>query len=397
MQIESIATETVDPVIAEETGTPLVVNFNPEEYLPDFLRPAWDFSQNFPLLFAFVIVIIGYLVGKALQALTRRSLRRLAARTSTDLDDKLIQILASPIVQSFVVLSLIIVVLIPTMPLAFNQVLIRILVSVLLFLWARASFRAAHVVLEFMSAHQERFKAIESRTAPLIEMGVKLFMLGGFVYLFLGIWGINGTAWLASAGVIGIAVGFAAKDTLANLISGVSIVADAPYKIGDYIVLDTGERGVVTRLGIRSTRLMTRDDVEISIPNAVIGNAKITNESGGPWVLHRIRIPVGVAYGSDTEQVVDLMQKVAEDCPGVVPQPAPRVRMRGFGDSALLFELLVWIPHPEMRGKVLHDLLMEIDRVFRENGVVIPFPQRDVHVRSRKAADRDTTNPMDEM
>ena len=103
------------------------------------------------------------------------------------------------------------------------------------------------------------------------------------------------------------------SQTLANLISGVSIVADAPYKIGDYIVLDTGERGIVTGLGIRSTRLLTRDDVEISIPNAVIGNAKITNESGGPWVLHRIRIPVGVAYGSDTELVVKLLEQVASD------------------------------------------------------------------------------------
>jgi small-conductance mechanosensitive channel len=395
MQIDPTATGASDPAAAEQTATPLVVDFRPEEYLPEFMQPAWEFFQNFPIMFGVVIVIIGYLVGKTLQVLSRRSLRRLAMRTRTDLDDQLIPILVSPILQSFVVLSLIIVVLIPTMPLAFNQVLIRILVSVLLFLWARASFRGAHVVLDFMSAHQERFKAIEPRTAPLIEMGVKLFMLGAFVYLFLGIWGINGTAWLASAGVIGIAVGFAAKDTLANLISGVSIVADAPYKIGDYIVLDTGERGVVTRLGIRSTRLMTRDDVEISIPNAVIGNAKITNESGGPWVLHRIRIPVGVAYGSDTEKVVDLMQAVAEGNSGVVPQPTPRVRMRGFGDSALNFELLCWIPHPEMRGKVKHELLLEIDRVFRENGVEIPFPQRDLHIRSRSAADRNPTHPLE--
>ena len=118
---------------------------------------------------------------------------------------------------------------------------------------------------------------------------------------------------LAGAGVIGIAVGFAARDTLANLISGVSIVADAPYKLGDYIVLDTGERGVVSSLGIRSTRLMTRDDVEVSIPNAVIGSAKIINESGGPWEKYRIRIPVGVAYGSDTELAHRLMLETARE------------------------------------------------------------------------------------
>jgi len=234
------------------------------------------------------------------------------------------------------------VVLIPDIPSALDQVLVRVFVSLLLFFWGRAWFRASHLVLDVLSAHKERFRAFQPRTVPLIEMGLKLFMLGIFAYLFLGIWGIDGTAWLASAGVIGIAVGFAAQDTLANLISGISIVGDAPYKIGDYIVLDTGERGVVTRLGIRSTRLLTRDDVEVSIPNAV----------------------------------------VARDNSGIIDNPAPRVRMRAFGASSLDFELLGWIEHPQLRGRVRHELLLEIDRKFREEGIVIPFPQRDVHVKS---------------
>lgn len=365
---------------AQDSTSALVVDINPEELLPESVRPAWELFQDFPILLGIVIVSLGYVVGKILQKVLANSLRRLAKRTRTDLDDKLIRILATPILHTVVVLSLIVVVLIPTMPLALNQVLIRIFVSFLVFLWARAIFRAAHIVLEFMSRNRDRYDAIQPRTVPLIEMGFKLFMVGIFAYLLLGIWGIDGTAWLASAGVVGIAVGFAARDTLANLISGVSIVADAPYKIGDYIVLDTGERGIVTGLGIRSTRLLTRDDVEISIPNAVIGNAKITNESGGPWVLHRIRIPVGVAYGSDTELVVKLLEQVANDNSGVVPQPTPRVRMRAFGASSLDFELLCWIPQPEMRGLVRHELLMAIDRSFRENNITIPFPQHDIHM-----------------
>jgi small-conductance mechanosensitive channel len=216
-------------------------------------------------------------------------------------------------------------------------------------------------------------------------MGIKLFLLGFLFYLVFVIWGIDATAWVASAGIIGIAVGFAAKDTLSNLISGVSIIADAPYKIGDYIVLDTGERGVVTSLGIRSTRLLTRDDVEISIPNAVIGAAKITNESGGPWVKQRIRVQVGVAYGSDTEKVVQILEEIAEGNAGIVEQPMPRVRMRGFGDSSLNFELLGWISSPEERGLVMHQVLMEIDRRFRESDIEVPFPQRDLHIRSTAA------------
>jgi len=369
--------ESVEQVIEA-----LTIDVRPVDYLPEILRPAWELMQNYPFVLGLLIILFGFLLGKALQWAVFRGLSRLTAKTETKFDDQLITLLAAPILQTTVILALIIVVLIPEIPSALDRVLTRVLVSLLLFFWGKAWFKATHLALELMSDHKERFKAFQPRTIPLIEMGLKLFMLGIFAYLFLGIWGIDGTAWLASAGVVGIAVGFAAQDTLANLISGISIVGDAPYKIGDYIVLDTGERGIVTRLGIRSTRLLTRDDVEVSIPNAVIGNAKITNESGGPWIKHRIRVPVGVAYGSDTEQVVGLLERVARDNPGIIDNPAPRVRMRAFGAHSLDFELLGWIDHPELRGRVRHELLLEIDRSFREHGVIIPFPQRDVHIKS---------------
>ena len=370
------------PESAGDAIEALTLDLTIGEYLPDFLRPVWELLQQYPLMLGLLIVVFGYLFGKVLQWLVTKSLQRITAKTSTDLDDRLIQLLTAPIMQTSVTLALILVVMIPDVSSNFDQVIIRILVSLLLIFWGKAWFRATHMALEAMGAHPERFKAFQPRTTPLIEMGFKLFMLSVFAYVFMSIWGIDGTAWLASAGVIGIAVGFAARDTLANLISGVSIVADAPYKIGDYIVLDTGERGVVTSLGIRSTRLLTRDDVEVSIPNAVIGNAKITNESGGPWIKHRIRIPIGVSYGSNTEKVVALLEEIARGCTGIVESPAPRVRMRAFGPSSLDFELLGWITHPEMRGRVRHELLMEIDRRFREEDIVIPFPQQDVHIKS---------------
>ncbi|MEE8340196.1 MAG: mechanosensitive ion channel family protein [Xanthomonadales bacterium] len=380
------------PESAAQSLEALTLDVRIGDYLPDFLQPAWELFQQFPLALGLLIIILGYLLGKALQWLVTKSLQRLAAKTATDFDDRLIHLLSAPILQTTMTLSLILIVLIPDAPSAFNQISIRILVSLLLFFWSRAWLRATHMAMEAMGAQADRFQAFQPRTVPLFEMGLKLLMVGVSAYLFMAIWGIDGTAWLASAGVIGIAVGFAAKDTLANLISGVSIVADAPYKIGDYIVLDTGERGIVTNLGIRSTRLLTRDDVEVSIPNAVIGNAKITNESGGPWIKHRIRVAVGVAYGSNTEEVVAVLEQIGRDCPGINENPPPRVRMRAFGASSLDFELLGWINHPEMRGRVKHDLLMEIDRRFRQEGIVIPFPQRDVHIRSG-TVDEDPGQP----
>lgn len=105
------------------------------------------------------------------------------------------------------------------------------------------------------------------------------------VYFVFLAWQIDVTAWMASAGILGLAVSFAAKDTLANLFSGVFIVADAPYKLGDFIVLDSGERGEVTHIGIRSTRLLTRDDVEVTVPNSIMGNAFGSNVANVGLIL----------------------------------------------------------------------------------------------------------------
>ncbi len=130
--------------------------------------------------------------------------------------------------------------------------------------------------------------------------------------------GADVSGLLAAGGIAGLTIGFAARDTLANLFAGIFIFSDGPYKIGDFITLDSGERGMVTEIGIRSTRLLTRGDIEITIPNAVMGNAKINNESGGPQVKYRIRVRVGVAYGSDVDHIEAVQLQVATDNDKVV-------------------------------------------------------------------------------
>ena len=189
------------------------------------------------------------------------------------------------------------------------------------------------------------------------------------------------TAWLASAGIVGIAIGFAAKDTLANLFAGVFILADSPYKIGDYVVLDSGERGMVTHIGIRSTRLLTRGDVEITIPNAVMGNTRISNESGGPHEKYRLNVKVGVAYGSDIDHVRSVLMDVAQNESEVCSDPEPRVRFRAFGNSSLDIELLCWVEIPEVRGRVLDALNTNIYKRFIEENIEIPYSKHDIFIK----------------
>ena len=378
MQATETATAANETVLPPEAKPDLDMS----QYIPDSIQPLWDFLTPYPGILTLVLVAFAYIAGKLIKMVVTRSLMKLTAKTNTTADDQLVEHLTKPIVLTTVTVALMMVVAVYRLPQGLQDATLSILATILMFSWLKAGLKAASILLALLGDNHHRFEIIQERTIPIFDMTIKMLLVGLGAYVFLMIWGINPTAWLASAGVVGIAVGFAAKDTLANLLSGVSIVADAPYKIGDYVVLDSGERGRVTNLGMRSTRLLTRDDVEVTVPNAVIANAKIINESGGPWVKHRIRVPVGVAYGSDVDEVCRILDEIAVSLPEVVEQPAPRVRMRALGNSSLDFELLAWIEHPELRGRVRHELLMNIYKVLNQEGIEIPFPQTDIHVRT---------------
>jgi small-conductance mechanosensitive channel len=373
------ASEAADTTVPEEVFKP---DLDISYLIPDWLQPTWEFLSPYPGLLTILLILFAYALGRLAKFVITRSLMKVAKKTDSSADDHLIDYLTRPLVLTTVTLALMLAVSAYQLPRGLHDATLSILATILLLSWLKAGLRTARIVLELLASNHHRFEIVQQRTIPMFDMTIKIVLVGMGAYVFLLIWGINPTAWLASAGVIGIAVGFAAKDSLANLFSGLFIVADAPYKIGDYIVLDTGERGKVTSLGMRSTRLLTRDDVEVTIPNAIIANAKIVNESGGPWVKHRIRVPVGVAYGSDVDEVCDALEQAANDHPEIVRQPGPRVRMRAFGASSLDFELLAWIDHPEKRGRIRHDLLKNIYKTFDQKGITIPFPQTDVYLRS---------------
>jgi MscS family membrane protein len=184
---------------------------------------------------------------------------------------------------------------------------------------------------------------------------------------------------VAGLGIGGLAVALAGREALSNLIGTIMIILDRPFKIGDYVTLSDGERGAVAGVGFRSTRIRTRDDILISIPNSIIANTKMINESA-PISLSRIRIKVGVAYCSDLKRVEEILLGVAEQNQLVVREPSPEIRFRQFGDSALEFELLCWIDQPEQKGPIIHQLNWAIKEAFQEAGIQIPFPQRHVHV-----------------
>jgi len=349
------------------------------DWLPESLQPAWDLIVTLPIVGGLVVAVVFYLAAFAFRGLVLNTISRLAARTDTHLDNTIIDHLRRPVFNTILYFGLILAVNVAALPFG-RVVLINVFASVIVVSWMSAALRISNALLDAFSL-DPRITVVEPRTIPMFDLVMKLTFILVASYCLLMVWGINPLGWLASAGIVGIAVGFAAKDTLANLFSGFFIVADAPYKLGDYINLDSGERGQVTAIGMRSTRLLTRADVEITIPNAVIANAKITNESGGANAKMRLRILVGVAYGTDADEVCALLRQIGEANPEVCSDPAPRVRMRGFGASSVDFNLLAWIEQPEDRGRISHALYMEIYRVFAEQNIEIPYAKQDVFIK----------------
>lgn len=346
-------------------------------FITSFLKTFGDSL----MMQAAMVIMISFVVASIFKYIFIAGLRWLISRSRISVANSFLDLLHGPIYYSVLLIGLTSALFVLTTNTLYLFVGSSIFLSIGMLIWTFFLLRGNRQLLRSLMLHPTRFKSINHKTLPLFQNVINIVIIVLAVYLIFSIWKVDMTAWLASAGIIGIAVGFAAKDTLANLFSGVFIIADAPYKVGDYVVLDSGERGEITHIGIRSTRMLTRDDVEITIPNSVMGNSKIINESGGPHEKSRCRVPIGVSYETDIDLVRDLLMAIALSEESVCTEPEPRVRFRRFSGSALDFELLVWIDKPELKGRIIDILNCEILKKFRENNIEIPYSKHDLYIK----------------
>ncbi len=345
------------------------------EMLPEQVQPYWSYLRDYPIIEAFIILAFFWGFAYVFRRYAIALIERLTAKTKSDLDDNIIGELRGPLFNLVVWFGLIVA----SKSSGYDQggfaYIVPIALSLIVLSILRASLGISELIIKAMSRDPLHFKKLDIRTEPLLVITSKIILMIMAAYAVLIIWGINPVGLIASAGIVGIAVGFAAKDTLANLFSGVFILADRPYKLGDYVNLDSGERGKVTHIGIRSTRLLTRDDIEVTIPNGVIGNSKIVNESGGAAHKMRIRVNVSCAYESDLDRVEEVLMQVAQEQENICDYPAPRIRFRNFAASGVDVQLMGWIDEPEKRGLTIHLVIKAIHRAFDRHDIEIPYPR----------------------
>jgi len=331
----------------------------------------WNFGERAVLLCTYA------LLAKASDLFIDRLLLKIAHHTHWKADERIIEIVHRPICWSIFLLGVAHVLLIePTPAPPLDMISANIIKTIILMVWWISLIREITAMNEVNMAWA--LEKIDKTHFYMIKNISRIFILFTGILWGLVIWKVNLTPLFASAGIIGIAIALAAKDTLANFFGGIALFIDAAYKVGDYIILESGERGEVVEVGIRSTKMKTRDDIMITIPNSIMSTTKIINQSA-PEPRYRIRIDVGVGYRSDLRQVERILRQVATNNHALAKKPEPRVRVRSFADSAIQFQLLVWVQDPRHRGRETHNLLKMIHSAFQDQQIEIPFPQRDIH------------------
>lgn len=341
-----------------------------------------------PYINALVSLLLFIVLAKALDFFVDKILRKFTRFTKSEVDDKIMDVVHKPIYFTVILIGVLFAVeyLKPSERIFYYSS--GIIHSVIALIWTVAVIRTGNIVIENAVYRVSDATGLNKDIVPLIENVSRIAIAVAGLMAMLSIWKINITPLLASAGIAGAAVAFAAKDTLANFFGGISVFADKPFKIGDYIVLDKGERGEVVSIGVRSTRIKTRDDILITIPNSIIANIKIINESA-PIPNFRMRLPVSAAYGSDIDLVQRTLLEAAYENENILKEPEPRVRSRELGESGLLFELLCWAKEPAARGLTVHELNCAIYKKFNSADIKIPFPQGDIHIYGDRLGNDD--------
>ena len=192
--------------------------------------------------------------------------------------------------------------------------------------------------------------------------------------------GVRLDALIAASTVLLVGIGFGLQNIAQNFVSGIILLLEQPVRKGDIIKVDEAY-GVVDDIGLRATRVVTRDEVMVIVPNSILIGHAVTNRSI-PTNNMRIAVSVGAAYGSDPMVVKDTLLGVARASDRVLHKPVPEVRLEAFGDSALQFSLLVWIADPREDLRTASSLRFAIDAAFRERKIAMPFPQREIHLGS---------------
>ncbi len=331
------------------------------------------------LLVAMIVFSLFWLLAKAVCYALNRWGNKLASFTTTDLDDRILQRITPSV--SLLLTFLGIYLAISTLPLheKFFRLLSGALFVANVIIVCMLIYRVLHETLIWYGEHHQESGAgsFSRHMVPMTEKVVMLFIIGAALIIVLKHFNYDILSLVTALGIGSLAIGMAAKDTLAHVISGFTLMIDRPFRIGDRIQISGGQVGDVQDIGLRSTKIKTLDNQLLIIPNSDLCNTMLTNQA---FPDNRIkgRINVGVSYGSDAGQVKQLLVSIALEIDDVLRDPLPEAYFVSFGDSALNMALFFWVEEYPRLFATTDKINSLILTRFREQGIEIPYPIRTV-------------------
>lgn len=331
-----------------------------------------------------MLILIGTYLASRLTLLAGKIIsRHTVQRTKTQYDNQIFKIVDQTIrrliwVGGFYLTFKQLRVLWPgsmTIPSIINGVLYVMAVLIL----ARTLTKILGILLEWYTEEVGERSSVQLKEEfrPLLRRLIVIVIYLMAIVHILHYFKQNISSVLVSLGVGSLAVALAAKDTLANMIAGFMIMTDRPFRLGDRILLESGEKGDVFDIGLRTTKILTFDNTLIVVPNQQIINEKVTNLSY-PDPQIRVVVLVGVAYGSDLDQVKQILEQACRDHPDVLETPPPESYFLNFGDSSLDMRVVCRVGEWGQQWRVAEEIRLAIYKAFQKAGIEIPFPQRVV-------------------
>lgn len=333
------------------------------------------------ILVAVVIFTLFYGLSCLVRFFLKSVAPRLTAATDTDLDDRILERISPPLTLFVACTGAYYAVRYLQLPAKVELIASGAIFVVNVIIFTNIAYRIIDELLNWYAATlaEKGREGLDRQLIPLAEKVIVIFLVGTALIITLKHFNYDILSLVTALGIGSLAIGMAAKDTLAHVISGFTLMIDRPFRIGDRIQLSGGQLGDVADIGLRSTKIKTLDNTLLIIPNSDLCNTILINQAY-PDVRAKGRISVGISYGSDVEEVKRLLVEIALDIPEVLREPMPEAYFVSFGDSALSMALFFWV---EEYGKLfatsdkINTLILQR---FRDKGIVIPFPTRTVHM-----------------
>lgn len=351
--------------------------------LTDLFNNAQLFIGN-KYLFAFAILVAFYVLSELFLWITEKIVLRVTAKTHTAIDDQLVHAAKRPVSLILLMLGVKLAVLPLGMAEKAGETISNLTTTGIIIFATIVAIRVLVIIIDNWGHHwaQKTKSSVDNAVLPLFRKMVKIVLWIFCALFILSYWGFDIRGLLAGVGIAGLAIGFAVKDSLANIFGGISLILDKAIRTGDIIKLDTGEEGTVLDVGLRSTKIKTRDNEVIILPNGVLANTKVHNYKL-PDLTARVMIPFNVAYGSDPDKVKKVIGDALKGLKEIMKDPAPAAKFVDMGEFALQFKALFWVPDVTHRKDKREEAVNLIYKTLNKHKIEIPFPTRVVYLKKK--------------